>query len=175
MIDTNIHNGRTTNEITQRRKWKTQMNEEEIILCSNLVKQAFQNKGIRPSYHLVKDKSHYNMGRICQTIMDSNLPKYVKEYNERKKFDKRTGEECYTQRVLLYIPIETKFRCSKTGNILWGYMSFTYEISTGLIITAYYNETKDSLRTPDLSYYEENLEVTQDMKDGYKQPNKYWN
>lgn len=165
---------RKTDEGSQRRKFVTQMTDDEKMQCAIMAKSAFQNKGITPSKHLIKNRTSYNMSNICQTLMRPDLCKYIKEYNEKAVVNHTTGVLMYHQRLLIKIPIEVDFMCTKLKKKQKGFLTMVYEISSGEITTAYYNNSEDSERIPNLKYYTEDLLVRYYKLHGYSKINPKW-
>lgn len=143
---------RTQPKSIQRKKHYTQMTNDELNLCLELLRDNFNNFTF--SEHSKKKAHCYlNCNEVIYSMKKDNFIKNIIEYNVTKT---KSGQK--EQRLLIRHPKIVRIGRNKC------YQYFVYSITTKRIITIYYNLVSDKRETFDISYYCEDLQITRNFK-----------
>lgn len=143
---------RTQPKSVQRKKHHTQMTNDELKLCLDLLRDNFNNFTF--SEHSKKKACCYlDCKKVINSMSNDNFTKNIVEYNVTKT---KSGRK--EQRLLIRHPEIVRIGRNKC------YQYFVYSITTKRIVTIYYNLVSDKRRTFDISYYCEYLEIIRDFK-----------
>ena len=143
---------RTQAKTKQQKKHHTQMTNDELSLCLDLLRENFNN--IKFTGHSKKKRQvHFNTKSIYNSIKKDSFTKNIIEYNVTK--DSNGHRE---QRLLIRHPevvLVDNEAC---------YQYFVYSLTNKQVITIYYNLVSDKRETFDISYYCEDLQITRNFK-----------
>ncbi|BBI90216.1 hypothetical protein MRS_099 [Staphylococcus phage MR003] len=139
---------RTTSKNRQVKKHYKQMTNQEITVCRNLLKEAYnKNNYFKLTNHFKgKCKKPVNFKAFVHYIHNKNLD--IIEYNETLYNNK------IHRRVVVRHPYVVK-----VDNKL-SYQYLVIEVETGEVVTMYYNRVTDNHKTLNLdAYYDKNLKI----------------
>ncbi|WNM50434.1 hypothetical protein Alsa1_CDS0084 [Staphylococcus phage Alsa_1] len=150
----------------QYRKHVNHMTTSEKDLCVHLIRQSLNDKKFKVSNHCKQRGTHVNKGQFFETVRSKDFIDCILEYNESSL---QKGE--WTQRVLFEIPRPTYFYCERDKCKKLGKLKVVYDVTTGHVITAYYNELSDNHTGLNESYYIPYLEIRDYKSNGYTKVN----